>query len=479
MQLESHLPMVATAILALPLVGFLWLGVVTFVHRAPSEQTISRLTAAVFVLALAGAGAVLASVFFGPRDQVTVHLGRWFSLPGYEFELTLLVDRLSASLMVLTTGICGLIGRFSVTYLHRERGFVRFFVLLHLFAAGMLLLVMAGSVDLLFAGWELVGITSVLLIAFFDERNGPVQNGLRTFITYRVCDVGLLMGAVLVHHYTHSAQLDTALGAGHWPLGTTHLSQGPATLIAILLAVGAIGKSAQLPVSSWLPRAMEGPTPSSALFYGALSVHAGVYLLLRTAPVFEAAPLARAFLIAVGALTAVHATLAGRAQTDAKNALAYATITQVGLMFVEIGLGLYVLAMVHLIGHACVRGYQLLKSPSALHEAHLLHAAAGGTHFHTGARVEGLLPRGAQRWLYGLALERFHLDALLDRLAHGVLALARRLDALDRYWLALQSGATGQADPANLTDDKTAVPRRPPHFADSARTADVARSSRS
>src|SRR5690606_11759367 len=154
--------------------------------------------------------------------------------------------------------------------------------------------------------------------------------------TYRICDMGLLLGAVLVHHYAHTAQLDAALNASRWPLGTSHLGQGPATLIALSFALGAIGKSAQLPGSGWLPRAMEGPTPSSALFYGALSVHAGVYLLLRTAPLFDEAPLARAVLIAVGALSAVYATITGRTQTDAKSILAYATITQVGLMFVEI-----------------------------------------------------------------------------------------------------------------------------------------------
>src|SRR5690606_15193887 len=110
---------------------------------------------------------------------------------------------------------------FSVTYMHRERGYARFFLLTHLFAGGMLLLVMAGSVDLLFAGWELVGITSVLLIGFFDQRNAPVQNGLRAYVTYRICDMGLLLGAVLVHHYAHTAQLDAALNASRWPLGTS------------------------------------------------------------------------------------------------------------------------------------------------------------------------------------------------------------------------------------------------------------------
>src|SRR5690606_20376157 len=160
----------------------------------------------------------------------------------------------------------------------------------------------------------------------FDERDAPVKNGLRAYVIYRVFDVALLVGAVLLHHYAHTAELDAALEASRWPLGAAHLSAGAATASALCMAIAAIGKSAQLPVCGWLPRAMEGPTPSSALFYGALSVHAGVYLLLRTAPVFDAAPLASALLIAVGALTAVYATIVGRTQTDAKNVLAYAII---------------------------------------------------------------------------------------------------------------------------------------------------------
>lgn len=446
--LADALPLIVLAVLGLPAAAFLGLGSVMLLHRAPSERCIARLTGSALALALAGAVLTLAGILLGPQRAVTVHLGRWFEVPGYAFELTLLVDPLSATFMVLTTGIVGLIGRFSVTYLHRERGYARFFLLTHLFAAGMLLLVTAGSMDLMFAGWELVGISSVLLIGFFEERAAPARHGLRAFVIYRVCDVGLLMAAVLVHHFAHSARIDVVLGAGQWPLGAAHLGPGAATLVAVLLLIGAIGKSAQLPVCGWLPRAMEGPTPSSALFYGALSVHAGVYLLLRTAPVFEAAPVARALLVAVGALSAVYATLVGRTLADAKSTLAYATITQVGLLLVEIGLGLYTLALVHMIGHICVRAFQLLKAPSMLHESHILHAAAGGVHLHTGAHVESVLPRRAQRWLYGLALARFHLDELLDGVARGTHALARRLDRLDRRWTSLQPDPGPRPDAA-------------------------------
>lgn len=453
MLLHDHRAVIAATVLGLPAAAFLGLGGFMFLIRVPSERFIARLTTVVFALALAGSLVTLGSVIVGPRHTLGIHLGRWFELPGYAFELTLLIDRLTASFMVLTTAIIGLVSRFSQTYLHRERGYARYFLLVHLFATGMLLLVMAGSVDMMFAGWEFVGITSVLLIGFFDERNGPVQGGLRAFITYRVCDACLLMGVVLVHHYAHTARIDQALGAGQWPLGAAHLGQGPATIIAVLFTLGAIGKSAQFPVSGWLPRAMEGPTPSSALFYGAISVHAGVYLLLRTSPVFEAAPVARGLLVVVGTLSAIYATLCGRTQNDAKNGLAYATITQVGLLFIEVGLGLYVLAVVHMIGHACLRTFQYLKAPSALHESSVLHAAAGA-HVVTGAHLESILPPRVQRWLYGLALARFHVDQVLDGMAHAVLALARRLDVLNRRLAALQGnepgppGAASAAGPA-------------------------------
>ncbi len=466
---DNHLALVAAAVLGLPAAAFLGLGGFMFLVRAPSERFIARLTTLVFCLAIIGSLVTLGNVLLGPQHLIKIYIGRWFELPGYTFEVTLVIDRLTATFMVLTTAIIGLIGRFSQTYLHRERGYARFFLLVHLFATGMLLLVMAGSVDMMFAGWEFVGLTSVLLIGFFDERNGPVRNGLRAFVTYRVCDACLLMGVVLVHHYAHTAQVDLALGAGQWPLGAAHLGQFPATLIAVLFTLGAIGKSAQFPASGWLPRAMEGPTPSSALFYGALSVHAGVYLLLRTAPVFEAAPVARGLLVAVGTLSALYATLVGRTQTDAKNGLAYATITQVGLLFIEIGLGWYVLAVVHMVGHVCVRTFQYLKAPSALHESHLLHAAAGGVHLTTGAHIESILPLRVQRWLYGLALARFHVDEMLDGVAHAVLALARRLDVLNRYFAALYGSAP--ADRASAAPAPAPDPAAKPFDAKMVRSA--------
>src|SRR5262249_12342072 len=174
---------------------------------------------------------------------------------------------------------------------HRERGYFRFFVLLHLFAFGSLLAFAAGSFDLLAAGWEIVGITSVLLIGFFQLRPAPVENALRVFAVYRACDIGLLVGVFAMHHWAGTATFTSG-----FPLLTG--SQG--LIVSLLLLLAASGKAAQVPFSGWLPRAMEGPTPSSAIFYGAISIHAGAYLLLRMQPTLARSAPASALVILIG-----------------------------------------------------------------------------------------------------------------------------------------------------------------------------------
>ncbi|MBC7172281.1 MAG: hypothetical protein H5U40_07650, partial [Polyangiaceae bacterium] len=193
---------------------------------------------------------------------------------------------------------------------------------------------------------------------------------------------------------------------------------------------GSLGKSGQLPFSGWLPRAMEGPTTSSAIFYGALSVHAGPYLLLRTAPLWEPSRVVAACVVLVGAASALHATFVGRVQTDAKSALAYATLAQVGLVFVEIGLGFRTLALVHIVGNALLRSLQLLRAPSAISDHELVENGLGRAIPRSGGQYEAMLPAGARRWLYRLALERGDLDALVVRAG---LAGQRFLALLDRF----------------------------------------------
>lgn len=461
MQLDRIREWLTLAVLALPAFTFFLLGGLSLFYRSPSEKTTARWTAFTFITTFALALASMVLVFTdGPFE---LKMGSLFQVPGYSFEFELMVDRLSGTMMLLTALILGLVGFFSSTYLHREPGFDRFFILLSLFATGMLLIVMAGNIDLLFAGWELVGLTSVLLIGFYQERDAPVKRGLAALVTYRVCDVGLLLGAMFLHHYAHSAELGMAFTTTTWPIGTGHLGTGAATFVALLFVVGAMGKGAQLPASGWLPRAMEGPTPSSALFYGALSVHASVYLLIRLAPIFAEAPLARAVLVVIGLSTAVYGTLTGRVQSDVKNTLAYATMSQVGIMFAEVGLELHALAIVHLVGHICVRTLQLLRAPSALREANAMHAAFGGIQPKTGAHLEVLFPERLRRSLYRHALDGFHLDAFVQRvIAAPVMWLATRVDAFGRWMHATIIGMDPVATQKIVEKNEEQDPRSTP-----------------
>lgn len=437
-----YLEALALAALVLPLLACLGHGLTSLVWGPLPEQITTRLTAGSLSGSLLATLALAAAMAACGVDQVELSLGSLFAVGDYAFELDLLVDHLTIPFMALTSALIGLVGAFSASYLHREEGFNRFFFLLLLFASGMLLLTMAGSVDLMFAGWELVGVTSALLIGFFRERAGPIQSALRAFAVYRVCDVGFLTAAILIHYAAHSARFSQAFAPCAWPQGSAHLEGTMATAVGLLLVFAALGKSAQVPFSGWLPRAMEGPTPSSAIFYGALSIHAGAYLLLRSSPVLDAAPLAAGALVVIGVLSALHGTFVGRVQTDIKSALAYASVTQVGLIMAEIGLGFRLLPLAHLCGHACLRTLQILRSPSILHERHQLELRLARELPATGRFYEQLLPLGLRRWLYSLAVERGHHDTLLERCIVAPVLGAARLCERAEAWL---SGAEAPA----------------------------------
>jgi NAD(P)H-quinone oxidoreductase subunit 5 len=402
--------------------GLLWLAGWT-----PTERIVSRITAVTFASSVFGIAAIAWRLAWWHAPAVRVTFGNWFAVHDYHFPLVLLADRLSLPFLAMTVVLAGLIGEFSATYLHRERGFLRFFLLLHLFAFGSLLAFAAGSFDLLVAGWELVGITSVLLIAFFQQRSEPVENGLRVFGVYRACDIGLLVAVFAMHHWAGNASFDSGLPA---------LNGTQASVVCVLLLLAAAGKAAQVPFSGWLPRAMEGPTPSSAIFYGAISIHAGAYLLLRVEPMIVRSAIASALVIGVGVATAIHGTIVGRASADAKTSLAYASLTQVGVVFVEIGLGWQTIAVAHILGHAMVRTLQFLRAPSMLHDYHIMESAVGGELSPTGRFLEELFPKKTQLWLYRWALDRGHLDTILDRFGlDPMVKLSRTFAAWDRLGL--------------------------------------------
>ncbi len=215
--------------------------------------------------------------------------GAWSASHEGGIAIEFLVDRLSLGFAALSAAIAGVVSAFSNRYLHRESGYNRYFVLLAMFVTGMLLVALAGNVEVLFIGWEFVGLSSALLVAFFHERPAPVSNALRVLSVYRISDAAMLSAAVLLRHVAGTDSLSLLFG-GAGTASTIGLTQANATIIAVLLIVAVAGKSALLPFSSWLPRAMEGPTPSSAVYYGSLSIHAGCFLLLRSAPLLEHAP---------------------------------------------------------------------------------------------------------------------------------------------------------------------------------------------
>jgi len=446
MSLDLVLALLATSTVVLPSLAFGTVATLEVLGRLPNDRQLARVAKLTFLFSTTAG--LAAAVVFVVRGLEPLHFvfGSWFDLvpqlahaasentahaahaPHYGFELGVLVDATSLVYLVLTALLSGTVGAFSLRYLEGERGAGRFFELLMLFAAGLSLLVLAESLDLLFIGWELVGITSALLIAFYRERSGPVRHGLLAFAVYRVCDAALLTALVVLHHLTGTGSLPAAFAAP--------ITVGGATALGLLLLFAALGKSAQYPFSGWLPRAMEGPTPSSAIFYGALSVHAGAYLLIRTAPLWDSSTIARTAIVIVGATSAFFGTFVGRAQTDAKSSLAYASVAQVGLIFVEIGFGWTTLALLHVAGHATVRTLELLRAPSLLLDHQRLEAELGTSVPATGAHYERWLPASLRTRLHRVALGRAGLDALAAWFVARASALAATGDRIDRQLAA-------------------------------------------
>lgn len=416
------------AVAALPLAACFLVLLPRLFGINTSENYTYNIARSAFGIACVLALSLLMVLSDGPRQ---VHYGHWFAVGPDIFEIVFSIDILGLAYGSFSILLIAVVAAFSRRYLHREHGFHRFYALLMLFSAGLAMVSFAGDLDVLLIGWELVGVSSTLLIAFFNRRPKPIRNALRAFVTYRVCDLGLVLAILSLHAGHHGADFVVREGSA-W----LALAPGPDTLTACLIGIclifAAMGKSAQVPFSGWLPRAMEGPTPSSAVFYGALSVHLGPFLLLRCSEFVHASWLVSALLCVIGGLTAVHGSLVGRVQTDIKCVLAYGSITQVGLIMVEISLGLHVLAVFHILGHAGYRAMQILRAPSLLHDRHHLEQMLGHHVSHdqalNGSPNTWLATPGGYRW----AISRGDLDALLtDRVVGRVVQLVRRYDTIE------------------------------------------------
>jgi len=352
------------------------------------------------------------------------HEYEWFTLYAtgeYRFPILFYLDRVGAVYLFCVWAIFSIIVKYCRVYLHREAGYKRFFLTIFGFVFGLNLVILSGSIDMLFAGWEIVGIASFLLIAFYRHRVQPVRNALRAYTIYRFCDIGLLLGAwmshLLFHESQHFSQLaDLFNNPAMPPAGYASL-----WLISTLILIAASGKSAQFPFCFWLPRAMEGPTPSSAIFYGALSVHLGVFLLLRTLPIWSYHYLTCLSVFNIGLLTVIIASISEKTQSNIKGQIAYASITQVGFMFMELALGLETLVLIHFLGNAFLRCYQLLVSPSIV--AHLLRVeGSADTDFYIRNRsrfqflpasIRNTLPEVLQNTLYIFSLQEGNLEHIV------------------------------------------------------------------
>jgi NADH-quinone oxidoreductase subunit L len=410
-------------------------------NRRLQEEPIGRLIQGTISLSLLAAVSASVIMLWHRVAHHAIELGDWVITPHYHLKFEFVLDLLSLSYVMLTLVLCAVIGAFSTRYLHRERGYQRFFVLFALFLLGMVTASLSDTVETLFAGWEMVGLSSVLLIAFFQERPSPPRNGLRVWVVYRICDVALMLAAILMHEINGAGDFDHLVGDKAWPAHDPLLIGPHFTMLGVLFVIAAAGKSALIPFSGWLPRAMEGPTPSSAVFYGALSVHLGAFLLLRVSPVLDSSIWLQVAVVVLGLSTSAFAYLAGRVQTDIKSALAFASLTQVGIIIAEIGLGFRYLALLHLLGHACLRTLQFLRAPSLLHDHHQLENAIGSRPREEGVMWEQRLPIKVQHWLYRFALERGYLDSILEKwVARPFVALFRSLDGLETRWARILDG---------------------------------------
>ncbi|MBX6311500.1 MAG: oxidoreductase [Isosphaeraceae bacterium] len=434
-------------VIATPALLLAVIGLAPLLARPLSEGAMARWTAGCVICGLAAALLILVAMLVSGSRYFPIELGDWIALPQehFHFHLKFIFDRLSVPFVILTFVLVGTIGAFASRYMHRESGYGRFFLYFAVFLLGMVVASLAGTIETLFLGWELVGLSSALLVAFFQERTAPVINGQRLWSVYRISDAAFLLAAVALHHVSGSGDFAELMGIGPWPGGEAALTSRQALVVGLLLLIACAGKSALVPFSGWLPRAMEGPTPSSAVFYGALSVHLGAFLLLRVSPILALSAWLSAAVVAIGLASAVLAAISGRVQTDVKGALAFASLTQVGIITAEIGLGLRYLPLIHIIGHASLRALQLLRAPSLLHDYHLLENAVGGHLHHEGDPSERWVPRAVRQGFYRTGLLRGQLDEILDRFVVRPFVHAFRwCDQMERAWTDFLTGTVSR-----------------------------------
>jgi NADH-quinone oxidoreductase subunit L len=336
-----------------------------------------------------------------------------FESKDYVFLIDFFFDEVTAVYLFVGSLLTFLITIYSKYYLHREKGYKDFYNSILLLYLGYNWTIFSGNFETLFLGWELLGLSSFFLIAFYRERYLPVRNAVKVFSVYRIGDIGILLAMWASHHLWH--ENITFLKLENAELVHEHIVEHSSVgvFIALMILLAAAVKSAQFPFSYWLPRAMEGPTPSSAIFYGSLSVHFGVFLLLRTFPFWQEQISVRIAIIVIGAITAVTGTMTSRVQTNVKSQIAYASLAQIGIMFIEIALGLEYLVLVHFAGNAFLRTFQLLVSPSNV--SYRIREQL----YNFSPRllsIEDSLPKRIEYSFYILSVKEWNLDKVVNNL---------------------------------------------------------------
>ena len=378
-----------------------------------NETIVSIVSYTTIGLQLLGTLFFLGYWLYNGHPEVNVKEFSIFKAEGYDFYIDLFFDEITATYLIIGTLLTFLVTVYSRYYLHREPGYKRFFSILLFFYLGYNIIIFSGNLETLFIGWEILGISSFLLIAFYRDRYLPVKNAVKVFSIYRIGDVGLILAMWLSHHLWHQnisfhdlenvAAVNEHL-ANHSLMGI---------IISLLIYMSAAAKSAQLPFSSWLPRAMEGPTPSSAIFYGSLSIHIGAFIMLRTYHFWENQISFRIFVIVIGLATSIIAILTSRVQSSVKSQVAYSSIAQIGLIFIEIALGFESLALVHIAGNAFLRMYQLLVSPSVVSYKIREQFYNFTPRIKT---IEDSFPKKLEYSLYILSLKEWNLDSFMYRI---------------------------------------------------------------
>src|SRR5687768_8556982 len=402
-QLDIILNQAISLFIIIPLLAF----ILSLFWKNHQEKPIARIvlfTKAFFITATV----VYAVLWFVngrvPVNQILVTL---YQTDHFVFAIQFYYDLITVVYSIVGAILFFLVSTFSRYYMHRDEGYKRFFNTILLFALGYNLIIFSGNFETLFIGWELIGLSSFLLIAFYRNRYLPVKNAFKTISNYRLSDVALILAMWMMHHLTHQNISFTQLAEAK-TIALQNDHSGMAIFIVLMIVLAAMIKSAQLPFTSWLPRAMEGPTTSSAIFYGSLSVHIGVFLLLRTSPFWQDMLWIKIAIIVIGALTGIIATLIARVQPTVKTQIAYSSAAQIGIIFIEVALGWHVLALIHFTGNAFLRTYQLLVSPSVLN--YLVHHQY--FHYHP---PQNKLVEKLKATLYILSVKEWNLDGFMSR----------------------------------------------------------------